>query len=901
MSPLLTLARRNVTDRPGRFLLTSAAVLVGVALTVAVFVFTDNLRDTFGGLSQDIETGYDLAVRSEIPFGERDTAAPVSVDLPDLIATVPGVDVVRPRIIEFGAIPTDAEGEAVTGAGPNLGVNWIEGDPVLFLADGAIPQGNGEFALDLDSAADNDMVVGDTYQVLTPAGVREMTLAGTFSFADAEENALVGAVLTAFDTDTAVELLNQGKGFDDVTLTLAGGADPAEVTAALEAVVPDGLEVVSQQDLADEQAAEFNEFIDIFRTILLVFAFVILLVAAFIIYNVFSIIVGQRIQEIGLLRALGATGRQITRSVALEAFLVGAFATVVGIVGGLPIAYGLQKLLASLDFGPDTASTPLRPTTIIVAVLLGVGLTMAAAIWPALRARSVSPMAALRGGAQAEVETTTNPLFGGLLVAAGVLLVVFGFASDQYLVLLLTTIVAGILLHVGAVRIEPRIGRFAMVALAAALIAVALTADLRASMLLALLGASALTAFLGINIISPTFASPAARFLGAPIGRLGIPGRLARENAGRNPQRTATAASALMIGLALVTAVSVVASSLKATFADVLDQAVSADWIVLGDAGPGGGGFSREVADNIAAQPEIADVLPVQWGIDTFRTTADEEVRTVYATALASLEEHFDPNYTDVDPALFGPEAVVVHTDPAEDLALAVGDTVEIQLADLSLRELTVAGIYDDLAIFDSGWVLDSGFWETAPSIPTPQDLYVTAIQAEGVDTEDARAAIESAIASYSQLDAETKDEFQESQEGQIDQVLIVVTVLLYVSVILALLGVAITLALSVFERTREIGLTRAVGGTRRQVKRMVRGEGIIVALFGGVLGVSLGVVFGAACVQIIPDDFVRDLAIPWGSLITYLIVAAVAGLIAAYFPARRASKLNILDAIAHE
>lgn len=902
---LFKLALRGVRARPGRFLLTSLAVLVGVALTSAVFVFTDSLRETFGDLSQDIETGYDVAVRSEIPFGERENAAPVPIEVRQTLEGIDGIARVQPRILDFGVLPKGADGEPITGNGPNIGVNWDEAtpDPTLFLNEGRPPATSSEFAIEAIIAAENDLVIGETYSVQTRAGTADYTLVGTLNFADPEETAIAGAVLVAFETETATQILNEGVGYDDITVTFAEDADADSVSAAIGSAIPAGLEVVPVEDVAAEQAADFNEFIDIFRTILLVFAFVILLVAAFIIYNVFSIVVGQRIQEIGLLRALGATGKQVTQSIALEAFLVGVFATIVGVLLGLPIAAGLQALLAALDFGPDNLSTPLRPTTIIVGAFLGIGLTMAAAIWPALRARQVSPMAALRADVQPEHRTLPNPVLGTILTLAGILAVVLGFVFDEYLLLLILTVVASILIYLGTMRLNDRYGRFSLIAMAAVLVVIAMTANLRASMLLALLGASALTAFLGLNLVSPTFATPAARFLGAPIGRLGVPGRLARENAGRNPQRTATAASALMIGLALVTTVAVVAASFKATFADVLNESVSADLIVLGDTNgpPGTGGFSPEVAATIAGLPEISSVLSVQFLPSQFATVVDGDARNAYATELATVEQHFDPEVVEIDPALFGSNAVLLHTDEADDLGVEVGSTFEIELVDRSTTELTVAGIFDNLAIFDTGWVVDSELLRGSTTTVAPQDLFVTAIEADGVETTDAKVAVEDAIAAFAQLDTFTKDEFQAEQESQIDQTLTVVNVLLFVSVILALLGVAITLALSVFERTREIGLTRAVGGTRRQVKRMVRGEGVIVALFGGVLGVGLGVVFGAACVQIIPDDFVDTLSIPWGSMITYMIVAAFAGVIAAYFPARRAAKLNVLEAISYE
>ncbi|MFV2039418.1 MAG: FtsX-like permease family protein, partial [Acidimicrobiales bacterium] len=673
---LIKLAFRNISSRPGRFLLTSLAVLVGVSLTSAVFIFTDSLRSTFGALSQDIESGYDLAVRSEIPFGDRSAAAPVDPAVTELLTEVDGVISVQPRVFEIGIVPNTAEGEAATARGPNIGVNWEDqaAVPRLFLSEGRAPAATGEFALDVDAAAEDDFVVGDVYGIQTPKGIIEAELVGTFSFADPENNALVGAKLVAFDTGTALDLFKDGRGYNDVTLTLGAGGDAASVSDAVAAIIPAGLEVLGRDQIVDETAEDFNEFIDIFRTILLVFAFVILLVAAFVIYNVFSIIVGQRIQEIGLLRALGATGTQVTQSIAIEAFMVGLFATVVGLLLGIPIAAGLQALLSALEFGPDESSTPVRLTTVVVAAVLGIGLTMTAAIWPALRARGVSPMAALRQGVSLTAHVQPRPVLGWVLTSTGALLLGLGFALDDYLLLLILSILSGILFFLGVSRINVAVGRFALIGLAVVLVTIALTANLRASMLLALLGSAALNAFLGMNAISPLFATRAARILGAPIARLGVPGKLARENAGRNPRRTATAASALMIGLALVTTVAVIAESFKATFADVLANAVTADWIIVGPDGAGDGTFSPAVAAGLDELPEIAAVLPVQWVNDAFRTTVDQDVRTVYATNLADMEDHFDPDIVTKDESLYSPSAVLIHDDVADDLDVGVGD-----------------------------------------------------------------------------------------------------------------------------------------------------------------------------------------------------------------------------------
>ena len=902
---LFKLALKNAYAKPGRFLLTSLAVLIGVALTTAVFVFTDSLRETFGGLSDDIESGYDLAVRSEIPFGNRLDAAPIDLELPEELSGVEGVIAVQPRVIEFGIVPNKADGSAALATrGPNIGINWEDRSPTprLYIAEGQPPTSISEFAIDVDTAADDDFVVGQQYNLQTPQGLQKLTMTGTFTFASPEENASIGAKLVAMDTSSAVELFNGGIGYDDITLTVDAAYAEDDIVERIEAILPEGLEVLTRSDLVEEQADTFNEFINIFRTILLVFAFVILFVAAFIIYNVFSIIVGQRIQEIGLLRALGATGKQITNSIVTEALCVGVFATVTGIALGFPIAFGLQELLAALNFGPDENSLPLRPTTVIVGAILGIGLTLAAAVWPALRARSVSPMAALRSDVSTTYTTPKNILLGFVLTAFGVVAIILGFVLDEWLVMLPLGVFAGIFLYLGLSRISNIAGKLSFLSLGMGLLIVALTASLSTSMLMALLGAAALNSFLGINLLSPLFAGKVTHVLGFPTAKLGVPSKMARRNAGRSPERTAAAASALMIGLALVATVSVISESLKATVSEILEEDVISDWWVQGEnLGPNPIGFSPTITAEIAALPEVEEVLAMQYSDEGLRTVVDQKVKRVYSADLASIPKYFNIGIAEVDESLFGKNAIYLHEDEAEKYGVAVGSTLQVEFVDQSQKALNVAGIFTSKSVIDSGWLIDSSVYASNAKLVPQADDFVGVLVEDGVSEQDAREAIETVIEDYEQVEARTPEELAEQVQDQIDQTLTVVSVLLFISVVLAVLGVAITLALSVFERTREIGLTRAVGATRKQIKRTVRVEGILVALFGGVLGVGLGLIFGMACVQIIPDDFVSELAIPWGNIFRNLLIAGVAGSLAAYFPARRAAKLNVLDAINHE
>ena len=902
---LFKLALKNAYSKPGRFLLTSLAVLIGVALTTAVFVFTDSLRSTFGSLSDDIESGYDVAVRSEIPFGSRLDAAPIALDLPAEISKVQGVLAVQPRVIEFGIIPNKADGQAaLADRGPNIGINWEDTSPTprLFIADGRPPNSISEFAIDIDTAADDGFEVGLQYDLQTPEGLRRLTMTGTFTFANPDENAAIGAKLVAMDTDSAVELFNSGIGFDDITVTISKGYVETDVIRNINSVLPDGLEVLTRNDLVDEQVDTFNQFINIFQTILLVFAFIILLVAAFIIYNVFSIIIGQRVQEIGLLRALGATGKQITNSIVIEALCVGVFATVVGIALGFPIAFGLQELLAALGFGPDENSLPLRPTTLIVGAILGIGLTLVAAVWPALRARSISPMAALRSDVSRTYTVPQNLWLGSLLTGLGIFTIVLGFVLDKWIVMLPLGVLAGVLLYLGLSRINNLAGKISFLLLGMGLLIGALTADLSTSMLMALLGAAALNSFLGINLLSPLFAGPVTHFLGIPTAKMGVPSKMARRNAGRSPERTATAASALMIGLALVATVSVVSESLKATVSNILEEDVISDWWVQGEnLGPEPVGFSSTITDEIAALPAVDEVLAMQLSDEGLRTVVDQQVKRTYAADLTSVPKYFDIGILEKNEALLGDKAVYLHEDESEKYGLTVGSSFQVEFVDQSKTDLIVAGIFSSKSVIDSGWLLDSRVFTSNTKLVPQTDDFVGILVKNGVSEQEAREAIETVIADYEQLGAQTKDELKEDAENRINRVLTVVSVLLFISVILAILGVAITLALSVLERTREIGITRAVGATRKQIKRTVRVEGILVALFGGVLGVGLGLIFGMACVQIIPDDFVSELDIPWLLILRNLVIAGVAGSLAAYFPARRAAKLNVLEAINHE
>lgn len=846
---MLRLSIRQLLAHKIRFLMTSFAVVLGVSFVVGSLVVTDTVRRSFDTLFSEITDGTDLVIRSESAFADQSFSGsrePMPETLIDTVAEVEGVEVAEGGI-GGTAQPVAPDGEPVTTTGaPLLGQAWGQEDRLypVTLAEGAKPDEAGEIAIDQGTFEEFDFAIGDDVDVLLPTGRETFTLVGTATFG--ESNSLVGARLTMFSVEEAQRVFDREGEVEEIYVGLADGADAAAVQAAVAEVVPGGVEVVTGESVADESADEVGEFVDIFGNVLLGFAGVALFVSCFYIYNTFSIILGQRIRELALLRAVGASAAQIRRTVVLEALLVGTVASVVGIGTGMLTAMGLRGLLNAGGFGLPADSLVLEPATVVAALVVGIGVTLAASVIPARAAARVSPVAAMRDGLQATERSRRLRLaVGAVMTGLGALLVLLGLTVSD-----------------GTVAT------------------------------LASLGVGAILVFLGIANLSPLFAGPVARVLGAPVARFfGEPGVLARENATRNPYRTASTASALVIGLALVTMASVVGTSVKETFADKIDQSVAADFVISESSFAG---FSPQLAEGLEAAPEIEAVSGIRFGQFQFEgKTRDLVAVGPDGGELVDIGVRDGGTLADL-----GPDGIFVHEDPAGDLGLAVGDQVGVGFAATGEQAFTVVGIHAD-ATFAGNYVISTEAWDA--NFTDRIDGVVMAKAVDDADPEVARAAVEAAIAEFPQADIEDRQEFLDSQQAQIDQVLITVNALLLLAVVIAVLGIANTLALSVFERTRELGLLRAVGMSRRQTRRMVRWEAAIVSLFGAVLGVAVGVVFGIAASSAMPESFLDRIAIPTGTLVGLLVLAVVAGLLAAIAPARRAARLDVLRAITAE
>lgn len=948
---LFQLAYKNISQRKARFILTTLSVVIGVMFVVGVFLLTDGLRSTFGGLADDITGSSDATVRSAQEFGDRINAPPLPASVGEALENAPDVVAVSPGLAEFGVILTDLENEEIdpgfVGA-PVIGINWDpDTNDSLFLVPsygdgtGKIPEVRDEFAVDFDTAEENNMRLGEDYIILVPSGSfagRHMsTLVGVFNFAEEEESQTLGALLVAFDNQTASELFNDGRGFDFYDVFLSPAADRSQTTENLTAAVnasPQAveeladarvqIEVVDREEIASENQEMFNSVLDIFRNVLLGFAFIILLVSTFVIYNTFSIVLDQRIREMGLLRALGIKGGQLQRLILGEAVIVGLFATVIGFALGVGIFYLLILVLGALS-GGDFPSVPftVNYATIIWALAVGVGITVLSALAPAIRSRRISPVEAIRegGAATRQTEVSLLPIVGAVVSGVGVVLAVLAIAStswdialSNWILLVGFSLLAMIALYWGGTRIMKWLGRLAVLGLGILWLILAAIIDLKAGESFALYGVGAIIVFAGVNMVSPLFGAGAARALGAPFQAIyGIVGRLGVENSARNPRRTASTSGALMIGLALVSTAAILTTSFQASFANLLEQSIRSDWIVCrtdcGSPDPTQT-FTASMAERIDALEETESAVGFRFVSDGMRVSgvyqpdgsldSRTDVFDVFGSRLNEVDRHLKLDLRQGSSNVADRNSAFVYVDRANAYDLSVGSRVEVEFLADQFETITIAGIFDDNNVIQSDWIFNQEIIDTY--YPDRRDFFVTVIAAAGFTVEEMREVITRVAHDIvPRAGVYTREEFRDELTDDIDQVLIVVSAFLGISFVVAILGIANTLSLSIFERIREIGLLRAVGMKRSQVRRMVRLEGLVVALFGCILGIGLGVLFGVIGVWVIPDSFVSTLSIRPMFLIIYAIVGAVAGLLSTLLPASRAGRLNILQAISYE
>jgi putative ABC transport system permease protein len=848
-------ALKGLAGRKLRATLTALAIILGVAMISGTYVLTDTIDKAFSNIFTSVYEDTDAVVTGTTVFGDEDEFVfppPFPASLLAEVRELPDVAQAYGSIGDSAQL-TDKEGEPIGGGGPpTLAFGIAPDDPFnpLELTAGTWASRPGEVVIDSASAKEEGYAVGDTIGILAKGPVEQFTITGTAEFAG--QSSLGGATVAVFGLAEAQELFDKEGELDAISVSGAEGVTSEELVDQIQPILPDNTQVRTGVEETREAQQDIQEFTDIIGYILLAFGFIALFVGAFVIFNTLSITVAQRVREFATLRTIGASRRQVLGSVILEALVIGVLASLTGLFLGLALAKGLTALFDAIGFDLPKTGLVFAGRTIIVSLVAGILVTLVAGVFPAIRATRVPPIAAVREGASLPASRWQRftPWVGGLVTALGVGLLVYG----------------------------------------------TLVEDVGIAQRLISLGLGCLVLFVGLAMVSRYLVRPLVRVLGWPGERIaGAAGHLARENAMRNPARTASTAAALMIGLALITFVAMFASGLKSSIGDAVGEQVSASYVVVSDDNftP----FQPSVDEALASVPG-AEVVGVR-GSRGKAFGSEEEVTGVDPATIADVYAFDWMNGSNAVLADLGQNGAVVEESFAEDNALSTGSALTLLTPDGSTLDLQVVGIYDAPAFWQMLGAVSISTETFDASFDDPRNLY-TFINTEGGASANAEQQLEQAISDFPAVKLETDEGFSQAQQDSLNPILYMFYVLLALSVLVSLFGIVNTLVLSVFERTRELGMLRAIGMTRRQVRRMIRHESIVTALIGAALGLGLGILLAALVTAALSSEGLV-FSVPVVSLIVFVIVAIVAGIFAAIFPARRAARLNVLEALQYE
>lgn len=847
---MLRIALKGLLARKLRLFTTSLAVLLGVAFMAGTLVLTDTIGRTFDELFAEATAGTDAVVRGKAAvtsdFATQRDRIPASTL--DAVRRVDGVAAAE-GLVEGYAQIVGKDGKAVGNPGmgaPTFGRNWAVTPQLnpFRLVEGRAPQADDEVVLDRYTAEQAEARVGDVVTVLVEKGPQRVRVAGVATFGDADGTG--GATQVMFTGAAAQRLIGKPGEYDLVGAVAAGGLSQEELRDRIAAAVP-AADVITGEEFTEENQATIRRALRFFNGFLVTFAVIALLVGSFMIHNTFSIVVAQRARETALMRAVGASRRQVLGEVLVEATAVGLVASLLGMVAGLGIAAGLKAVLAAFGIDIPAGGVVFRSSTVVTSLVAGVGVCVASAWFPARRASKVPPVAAMRDLAfEQPGRLRRRTIAGGAVTALGAALLLAGLFAD------------------GGNK-------------------------------LANVGSGAVIVFFGVAALGPVFARPLSRLLGAPLPRLrGITGTLARENALRNPKRTASTAAALMIGVGLVGFITIFAASTKASIDASVDRAFSGDFVV--DSGTFGfGGLSPDLAEKLRALPEVGAAAGVRYG----QAEIDGASQFVGALDPVEFDKILDLDVADGSLADLRGETFAVSTATARDQGWEVGDTVTATFAETGERSLRLVATYRRADAVGLHHVLPLDAYEA--NFPTQFDARIFLSRAEGVDAAAARRAIEAVTGAYPNATLQDQTEYKEAQAAQVDQLLGLIYVMLFLAILIAFLGIMNTLALSIFERTRELGLLRAVGMTRAQLRATIRWESVIIALFGTTIGLVIGLFFGWSLVQALKNEGIIRFVVPVGQIVAIVVVGALAGVAAAVLPGRRAARLDVLRAITTE
>jgi putative ABC transport system permease protein len=841
---------KGIWSKKVRFLLTGVAVILGVAFVSGTFVLTQTITNTFDGLFSDIYQHTDAVVRAKEKFSAQGFSdagrGTIRESILPIVRRADGVRVAD-GTVQGAAYIIDKHGDQLGSKGqgaPALGFSFSPDRELstIHVVDGRGPKAADEVVIDKKSADDAGYRVGDTVPVVTQSGRDEYTLTGIVKFGTADSP--LGATIAAFTVPTAQKIFGLPNQFNSINVQADSGVSQNEVVASIRSALQgkpgtNDVEVISGEAITRESQSNLKDNLSFFRTFLLVFGIVALLVGSFIIFNTFSIVVAQRNRELALLRAIGAARKQVLSSVLFEAVLVGLVASTIGFVAGIFLAVGLKALLGALGLDIPASSIVVPATAIIWSYVLGMIVTVVAAVAPALRASRIAPVAAMRD--TTIDRSSTSPIravFGIVVTLIGLAFLLLGLFGDT-----------------GLIYVGVGMG----------------------------------IVFLGVAVLGPTIATPISGALGIPIQRVkGVTGVIARENAMRNPKRTSATAAALMIGVALVGLITVFAASARTSVNAAIDRSMKADYVITSP-GFGQGAIPLSAQQQLSALPEVTSASGVRAG----QAKIDGSATPVIAADPSEIDSLFDLEPKQGNVADLTSNGIAVLDSTASDNGWKFGDTVPITFAQTGRQEFKVEAIYQQAGF--TNYVITIDAFERNFRDQFDYQVYVST---KGGVTPANTAAIKNVMKQYPGPKVETRDEFKASQAAQINQFLNLVYVLLFFAIVIALFGIANTLGLSVIERRRELGLLRAVGMSRRQLRSSVRWESVIIALLGTLLGLVIGVIFAWAMVKALADQGIDRFSVAPGQLLLIVILAGLFGVLAAAWPARRAAKLDVLRSI---